>query len=104
MLSSYAFNTHIYALSFRKPYKEVSKATIARWLKTVLRSSGIDVEKYKAHSICPAAASKAYGKSTPIQIIMQTGGWTKESTFSKFYQKKIVENVFQNNVLSINRK
>ena len=35
-------------LSYIKPFKPVSKDTIARWVKWILKSTGIDVEKYSA--------------------------------------------------------
>jgi hypothetical protein len=38
-------------ISFLKPYKAVYVDTIRRWLMTVLALSGIDVERFKAHSV-----------------------------------------------------
>ena len=46
-------------ISFIKPHKSVAKDTIARWVRTLLRMSGIDVSKFSAGSAQPAAASKA---------------------------------------------
>ena len=40
--------------------KEVSKQTISRWLTTVLALSGIDTNKFKAHSYRGAVLSLAY--------------------------------------------
>ena len=40
-----------------KPFKPVTKATIARWVKTVLQQAGIDVSTYTAHSSRAAATS-----------------------------------------------
>ena len=33
-----------------KPYKEISKDTIARWIKVILSRVGIDVGQFGAHS------------------------------------------------------
>ena len=46
-------------ISFIKPHKSVAKDTIARRVRTLLRMSGIDVSKFSAGSVQPAAASKA---------------------------------------------
>ena len=38
-------------LSFIKPYNLISTATVARWIKSVLQSAGIDTSVFKAHSV-----------------------------------------------------
>ena len=38
-------------ISYMKPYKVVSSSTISRRLRNVLTLSGIDISKYKPHSI-----------------------------------------------------
>ena len=40
-----------------KPYQPVSKATVVRWIKEVLRVSGIDKENFTAHSCHTASTS-----------------------------------------------
>ena len=45
-------------ISFIKPHKNVTKDTIARWIRTVLHMSGINIAKYSAGSVRPVAASK----------------------------------------------
>ena len=37
-------------ITHRKPYHPASKDTLARWVKEVLISSGIDTSQYAAHS------------------------------------------------------
>ena len=37
-------------VNYVKPYKRVVSTTISRWIKCVLRNSGIDIEKYTSHS------------------------------------------------------
>ncbi|XP_050706772.1 uncharacterized protein LOC126992159 [Eriocheir sinensis] len=88
-------------ISFIKPHKPVTKDTIARWLREVLRMSGVDTEKYSAGSVRPAAASKAKAMAVPITHIMAKAGWSKEATFAKYYDKEIVpeRDVFQEAVL-----
>lgn len=35
---------------FKKPHQPVCSASIARWMKTILTSAGIDIDQFKAHS------------------------------------------------------
>lgn len=77
-------------ISYIKPHKPVSRDTIARWIKTVLKISGVDTSKFTAGSVRPAAASKAKTSAVPIHYIMDKAGWSREATFAKFYDKKIV--------------
>ncbi|CAG2230792.1 unnamed protein product [Mytilus edulis] len=72
-------------ISYVKPHEDVIKDTIARWVKTVLRRSGIDTKIYGAHSMRSATTSPAKFKAVPIQEILDKAGWTNERTFSKFY-------------------
>ena len=47
--------------------KEVTKQTISRWLTIVLALSGIDTNKFKAHSYRGAGLSAAYAKGVSIE-------------------------------------
>lgn len=77
-------------LSYVKPYKEVTKDTIARWIKVVLLRSGIDISKFGAHSVRAAVTSKAKANSVPFEKILDKAGWSNSKTFAKFYKKEIV--------------
>ena len=88
-------------ISYIKPYDQVSKNTISRWLKTIMASAGIDVFKYSAHSIRAASSSKAKVSSVPVENILQAVGWSNSRTFARFYDKEIVTNTFQESVLSL---
>ena len=89
-------------ISYVKPHKAVSKDTVARWIKTVMCRAGIDINVFGPHSVRSAVTSKAQERAVPIKDIMQTAGWSRESTFAKFYKKKIIrEDAFQNAVLQI---
>lgn len=88
-------------ISFSKPHNAVSKDTIARWIKSMLCMSGVDTTKFKAGSVRPAAASKAKALAVPVTCIMQKAGWSRETTFAKYYDKHIATNsdLFQDAVL-----
>ncbi|MPC43000.1 hypothetical protein E2C01_036635 [Portunus trituberculatus] len=77
-------------ISFIKPHKKVSKDTIAHWIRSVLHLSGIDTAKHSAGSVRSAAASKAKAMNVPIMHIMAKAGWSRETTFAKYYDKETV--------------
>ena len=74
-----------------KPHKKVAISTVSRWLKDVLQLSGINSDILKAHSTRSASISKAFLKSASIDEIMKTAYWSNESTFQKFYKRKVLE-------------
>lgn len=71
-------------ISFQKPHRKVTKCTISRWIKLVLRRSGVDVSMYKAHSTRAASASKA-SEHVSIDKILKAGGWSSSSSYMKHY-------------------
>ena len=76
-------------VSLNKPHKTVTKQTISRWILCVLKSAGIDVNKYSSHSTRGASVSKAMSRNVPIDEILKTGGWKNVNTFTKFYNLPI---------------
>lgn len=76
-------------ISFVKPHKAVTKDTISRWLKLVMSSAGTDISIFKPHSTRSASVSAAKSNSVPVDIILQTAGWSSEKTFAAFYNKPI---------------
>ena len=81
-------NGHL-LLSYVKAYRHIGASSIGRWIKTVLGASGVDTAKFKAHSTRSAAASKASGL-IPTDDILKHIGWSRESTFQKFYNKPVI--------------
>ena len=89
-------------ISYVKPHKPVSRDTVKRWIKTVMDNAGIDTSKFRAYSTRSASTSKAVTVSTPIECILKTAGWSRESTFAKSYHKNIVtEQSFSVNILKM---
>ena len=76
-------------LSHTKPHEEVTKATIARWLKEILALAGINIGTYKAHSTRAAASSKAESMGLSIEEVIAKGNWSSKSMFERFYRKPI---------------
>lgn len=88
-------------ISYCKPHKKVSKDTIARWVKDVLKASGIDVAIFKPHSCRAASVSQANKMRLPLTTILRTAGWSSECTFRKFYNRPVTNDAsFAEAVLS----
>ena len=76
-------------ISTVRPHKQVSKATIGRWIKQSLKMAGIDTNTLKSHSTRAAATSAAQRKGVKIAEILKVAGWSNETTFAKFYNKPL---------------
>ena len=92
-------------VSFKTLHK-ISTSTLARWLKIILQSSGIDINKFQAHSFRGASTSAAFNAGITLKTIMKTANWQSAKTFQKFYlreveTKKAKAKNFSNAVLSV---
>ena len=76
-------------ISTVRPFKPVSKDTIARWIKLTLNMAGVDVGIYKPHSTRAAATSAAHRKGVNIKEILNVAGWSRETTFARFYNRPL---------------
>ncbi|CAL8071331.1 unnamed protein product [Orchesella dallaii] len=95
-------NTDSVFVGICKPHKEVCSQTISRWLKSVMKSSGVDVTVFKGHSTRHAATSAAYRAGTSIDTIRSRAGWSEKSNvFATFYNRFI--SVFSFNFWCINK-
>ena len=54
-----------------KPYKAASKDTMSQWVKTTLELAGIDLSRFKPHSIRSASASTAAVAKVPVDTILE---------------------------------
>ena len=72
-----------------EPFNPVSIDTISRWVKQVLESAGIDINKYSAHSSRAASSSSCKAKGLNIAEIMKRAGWSNSSTFARFQDKPV---------------
>lgn len=59
----------------------VSTETISRWLKAMLKSCGVNIIQYKAHSTRSAYTSTVYSTGMSVQAIMKAAGWSSECNF-----------------------
>lgn len=74
-------------ISYVKPHKEISTSTFARWIKEVLKLSGIDTNIFKAHSVRGAATSALYSRGANLKDILRLANWSNENTFQRFYNR-----------------
>ena len=85
-----------------KPHNPVVSCTIARWLKQVMKKAGIDVSKYKAHSVRGASTSKAKAQGMSTEEIMQLANWSDAKVFFKFYHREArIVDKYQEKVLKL---
>ena len=83
-------NSSSLLISTNKPHGPAAVATVGRWIKEQLKAAGIDTSTFTPHSTRGAAASKAASAGVPIQDILDSGHWARESTFARFYHREMV--------------
>ena len=76
-------------ISSLKPHNSVGKSTLANWVKQVLRISGVDISKFKCHSVRSASTSKAHAQGAPLETILKRGNWSSRHTWHRFYNRDI---------------
>ena len=69
-------------ISYVQLHKAVSRDTIPRWTKCVLKLSVFTTPSTRA-----ATASKANAKDMPLNMILSTTGWAFAQTFNRFSNK-----------------
>ena len=84
-------------VTYSKPHSHASKCTLSKWIKDVLKLSGIDISQYKSHSTRSASTSAAKKAGASVSAIMNAAGWTQESTFRKFYDKPVTIETYEDN-------
>ena len=82
---------NILFISYIKPHKAVKTSSISRWLKNVLRLSGIDTSQFSAHSTRSASSTLAANCGVSISDIMKVADWSRAGTFKKFYKRPILD-------------
>ncbi|EFA12667.2 hypothetical protein TcasGA2_TC010690 [Tribolium castaneum] len=80
-------------ISPRGPNGAASTQTLSRWIKQVLKESGIDTTMFSAHSTRHASTSKADHTGISLDVIRKTAGWSSNSkTFAVFYKRPLQNN------------
>ena len=75
--------------------KDISKATISRWIKNVIilaynhhSSHAVSVD-VKAHELRAISASLSAMLGTPLEAIMKSACWSRQTTFTNYYIRDI---------------
>jgi len=68
-------------------YKGLAAATVAIDVLNTMKAAGIDAEKWKAHALRGAAASKMYEAGLTLEAICELGRWAHASTFEMYYKR-----------------
>ena len=68
-------------LCYRKPHGPATNDNLARWVKMVLHSSGVNLDTFRAHSCRSASTSKAAATGVPLEKILMAGQWSTSFTF-----------------------
>ena len=87
-------------VAIAKPHKPVAPCTIARWLKEVLKLSGVDTTMFTAHSTRGASSSAAADSGITAGDILKAADWSSESVFQKFYYRPTHNPLYGRAVLS----
>jgi Phage integrase family len=86
-----ASNANHLFISWVKPHNPVGASSIGRWIKIFLNEAGIDISVFSAHSTRSAAAASVKAKGIPVERILKLAGWSRSSTFRRFYDKPIAD-------------
>ena len=86
-------------ISYVKPHKPISAPFLARWLRSLLKASGVNSDIFKAHSVHGASTTAAANSNVPLCEILKMADWSSPSTFQKFYYKPVHSSNFAHAVL-----
>ena len=76
-------------LCYRNPHGPATRDTLARWVRMVLGSSGVNLDTFSAHSY-RSASTKAAASGVLLERILIAGQRSTSSTFYEYYRKDIV--------------
>ena len=81
----------LFFVSFVKPHRSVTSKTLARWLKSVLASTGVDDKLWVPHSVRSSAfCHLSTVKNLDLGKICKLADWSMTSgTILKFYQRYV---------------
>nr|CAH7749579.1 unnamed protein product [Callosobruchus chinensis] len=78
-------------ITVKKPFHKASTQTLSRWIKTILRKSGIDVNIFTGYSVKHAAVSAASRKGLNYDTIRRAAGWSSNSKmFTTVYNRPVI--------------
>lgn len=79
--------------------KHSSIDTLRCWIKDMMKDTGIDTSIFSDHSTKSASSSKE-ARYLSLSTIVKTIGWSREATFSTYYNKPVSKLQFADAVLA----
>ena len=83
-------------LSLNAHVKDISKATISRWIVLAVRMAyerltprDLSFMRINAHEVRAVSATWAYYNNTSLRDVMQAAFWRAETTFTSFYLRSL---------------
>lgn len=67
---------------------------MARWLKEILKRSGIDDTIFSAHSYRIASTLAAFAGGVQLKVILETANKVNAKTFYTFYRRELLNSFF----------
>ena len=77
----------------------LSKA-LARWVSDIFHKADIHTKTFKTRSLRSASTSNAFNSGLSLTKIKKVAGWINIKTFFKFYNKVVIDNNFENFLLT----
>ena len=77
-------------LSYVESFRPISTDTCARWVRTVLSLSGMDVSIFKAQSFRSGSWSKGTSLGISIDLTLKNADWSNENTFTRFHRRDVL--------------
>ena len=81
--------TKLFILVTSGPPRPVSKASLIRWSRIIMKSAGLG--KFTMHSTRAASASSGLVMGIPFDELMSKVGWQRASTFISSYMKPLLD-------------
>ena len=75
-----------------KPHNPITPSSIARWITSMLKLTGIDTDTFKAHSVRSVSTSAAASVGLTTNQIMEAADWSSQSVFQRFYYRPTQSN------------
>ena len=89
-MSNIRGDSKLFFVSFVKPHKSVTAQTLARWVKEILTTAGIDPVIWQPHSVRAASSALHAAKNLDLAQICKLADWSMASgVFVKFYKQYI---------------
>ena len=85
-------------LTLTPPHTRVIQDTQTRWVQSIMTTAEIDTSVFRP-PLCVRPVPQQKGGRASVTEIMNSVGWSRNSAFTRFYDKLVVNNMFDVAVL-----